>query len=58
MKIEAVKDVTTRESAITYQLTLRLSVWDLKKPESAFMTELNHAVIKAINGISEYAYYD
>jgi hypothetical protein len=57
MQVDSVKDVTTRESAITYQVTLRITCLDMKEDEAQFTNKLNSAVLKAINGISTYPYY-
>lgn len=50
MKVEKVRNVTTANSAITTEVTIRISVFDLKD-EKAFPRELAASVIKAIEGI-------
>lgn len=58
MVVEQVKDVTTRDSAISYQVTLRITCLDLaQRNEDAFGKELKTSVVKAINGIAQYPYF-
>jgi hypothetical protein len=50
MQVESVKDVTTRESAVTYEVKLRVTCWDLEQSnEDRFTNELN--------GITPYPYF-
>lgn len=57
MTIEQVKNVTTSESPVTYQVTLRITCLDMDYPRSNFAEELTSSVLEAINGISAYKYY-
>jgi hypothetical protein len=52
MTVEQIKNVTTRESAVTYQLVLRVNVLDLKQREEVQDGVYGIAIRKAIEGIS------
>lgn len=50
MKVDKVRDATTRESAIHYEVTLR--VWSAELDSPLFEAELVHRVKKAIEGLN------
>ena len=52
MTVDMVKDATTANSAVHYQLTIRVWPDDLKGPDAE--KELYSKVVKAINGIAHY----
>jgi hypothetical protein len=58
MQVEGIKDVTTKESAITYEIRIRISPSrDTKQSIVTFAQELAAISIRAINGIDKYGVY-